>query len=90
MNCSKRLASTITLFLSSVALAVLTSSCKHTPPKHELCVIGEGVVLCTDPRLEPEDYEKTFEESVNMLCTNPQDYQRLQEWYVDKLAECER
>lgn len=63
------------------------SACKHKPPAHELCVIGDNTLLCDDPRESPMEYERTWDESVNYICTNPDDFENVRSWVDRKLTE---
>lgn len=72
------------------------SSCKYKAPDSELCGITEetisnGKVVCNDPRLRKEDYERGLK--VGDVCTNVIDFVEIKEYCGDlrqKLIKCER
>ena len=82
------------LRLLSVLIVLLVSSCEtYPPPKTELCLIGEGALVCNDAR-RPEnqqDYEREI--TLDYVCTNPVDFGRVFDYCVDireKLVKCRK
>lgn len=53
-------------------LLVSCNSPSINAPKGELCIIGDGLMLCQDERKEPKEYDIPI--TVNYLCTNPEDF----------------
>lgn len=92
-------------FTVSYTLLLILTSCQ-TPqislPPVEDCTILYSGVICTDDRTEEipegcvadgEDYICDLEYSAGYKCTNPDDYIKLYNEYVDtkiKLYKCER
>ena len=80
-------------FAALLTSLILGTSCKrYNPPEVELCAYApDATLVCNDPRLEPEDYERL--PMVGDLVTNPRDYGALREYAIDlreKLIRCER
>lgn len=83
--------------VAALCVILILSSCRgrYLPPKAELCAIGDGYFLqCNDPRLteDRQDYDRTYESSINYLCTNPRDFELFRNYCSDlraKLINCE-
>lgn len=82
-------------FLGVLIIYSLFSCQEYKPPEIETCIVDSTSLFCIDLRLEEEkqEYDKSFEESINYLCTSPADYGRLQNYCQDlrrDLIKCER
>ena len=61
--------------MNAVFFFALLVSCNHSEikaPKGELCIIGDGLMLCQDDRKNPPEYDIPI--TPNYLCTNPDDF----------------
>lgn len=67
------------VFFSVLFLGCNSSSIQ--PPKGELCIIGDGVMICQDPRVVPSEYDRPI--TVNYICTNPEDFKAQKDHLID-------
>jgi len=64
--------------------SVLFLSCNSSsiqPPKGELCIIGDGAMICQDERINPPEYDRPI--TVNYICTNPEDFKAQKNHLID-------
>jgi hypothetical protein len=69
---------------SVVFFCVFLASCNSSsiqPPKGEFCIIGDGLMLCQDSRLDPFEYDRPI--TVNYICTNPEDFKSQKDHLID-------
>lgn len=91
MKNSKNLLKSL-MALSSIVLMGVSSCDRHPIPQIEQCIIGEGVLLCHDPRIGEDPYEISLEEAVKHIATNPDDYKTMKKWMnskIKRLIQCE-
>jgi len=73
-------------------LAVVLSGCPGAvPPLMETCIIGTVGLECYDERRDRGDreYTQTFEEAINDVCTNAEDFLEQREFYERELRRCQ-
>ncbi len=82
---TKRKGLCLSVLISSMAI----SSCQHTPPKHELCIVSTDAtyLICEDPRQDPKEYERPL--SPDDIVTNLDDYEHVRAWVLRKM-ECDQ
>ena len=80
-----------------VALLMLwiSSGCESfPPPQTEICITSDNYIsACVDKRLPEGEQEYDKEYEVNIICTNPADYDLLYNYCMDlreKLIQCRR
>jgi hypothetical protein len=66
-------------FFSALFLSCNSSSIQ--PPKGELCIIGDGVMICQDDRINPPEYERPI--TINYICTSPEDFKAQKDHLID-------
>ena len=76
--------------VSFLGLLTIFSCVSYPPPKVEFCIIGEDKLICQDDRVEPNEYTITFDRALNYVCTNPDDFLRLQEDRLDLIRQIEQ
>ena len=70
--------------MSVVFFCVFLVSCNSSsiqPPKGELCIIGDDLMICQDERKEPKEYDIPI--TVNYICTNPGDFKAQKDHLID-------
>ena len=76
--------------LLAVSSLLLAATCEiYSPPEIETCVHNENDYGCI---LEESEYDRSFNDSIGYLCTNPDDYHRIVSYCEDirvKLINCE-
>lgn len=79
------------LLLGSLMLLSASSCDRYPPPKTELCISGDNDAFqCNDMRRDEgeQDYDLTYpHDTLNYICTNPQDYKSLKQYCTDLRAE---
>ena len=74
-----------------IITAVVLSGCKTAAPDMEVCVVGTIDMGCYDRRLPKKDrsYPRRFDEALNYVCTNVEDFNEQKDFYERELRECE-
>jgi hypothetical protein len=78
--------------MSAAYFFVFCLSCNSSsiqPPKGELCIIGNDLMICQDSRVEPSEYDRPI--TVNYICTNPGDFKAQKDHLIDvtsRLQKC--
>jgi hypothetical protein len=75
--------------LSTLSILMALTSCKSFPQGIERCIVGDAGGICADPDVKgpdgkPEAYVRDPEAFKNYICTNPDDYQRINVWMAKK------
>lgn len=82
--------------LKLLLILTLSWACKqgYPPPRLELCTTGdEHKLICNDQRQEETSQNYARPYTLNYVCTNPSDFDRLYSYCADmrkKLIKCKR
>jgi len=70
--------------VSVLLLSLIILVACDEPPEIERCVIGNAGLICVDTRVSEEPYIISFDESINYIATNPEDYEELINYCSDQ------